>query len=178
MWVTSKSGWFNCGEEKLSCPNFLWGLWTSSWRLSMPEELLLLHQRQRLVVLCKTKSSFKVFPWFVMFLFSKKAANSINKEVMLHTHTHRVNNWCQQRCQEMVVPKVEFEVIQEQSKRRFVPADFWSFVGRWQSWCWSHYPSCYNHGSVENGCISNNSARLFRIIFHWTMIMGERVQFS
>ena len=33
-----------------------------------------------------------------------------------------------------------------------------------------------NHGSVENGCISNISFLSFRVIFHWTMIMRERVE--
>ena len=37
------------------------------------------------------------------------------------------------------------------------------------------YPSSHNHGSVENGCISNISFLSFRVVFHWTMIMGERV---
>ena len=37
------------------------------------------------------------------------------------------------------------------------------------------YPSSHNHGSVENGCISNMSFLSFRVIFHWTMIMGGSV---
>ena len=39
------------------------------------------------------------------------------------------------------------------------------------------YPSSHNHGNqLKNGCISNISFLSFRVIFHWTMIMGERVQ--
>ena len=38
------------------------------------------------------------------------------------------------------------------------------------------YPYSHNHGSVENGCISNISFLSFRVIFHWTMIMRERVE--
>ena len=82
-----------------------------------------------------------------------------------------IRRWCcthSQRCQEMVVPKVEFEVIQEQSKRRWKRRLFcrWSmaklvlvslpFLLWWP---------------VENGCISN-SLLSFRGIFHWT-IVGE-----
>ena len=37
------------------------------------------------------------------------------------------------------------------------------------------YPSSHHHGSVENGCISNMSFLSFRVIFHRTMTMGERV---
>ena len=38
------------------------------------------------------------------------------------------------------------------------------------------YPPSHNHGSVENGCISNIRFLSFRgPIFHETMIMGERV---
>ena len=37
------------------------------------------------------------------------------------------------------------------------------------------YPSSQNHGSVESGCISNIRFLSSRMIFHWTMIMGERV---
>ena len=37
------------------------------------------------------------------------------------------------------------------------------------------YPSSQNYGSVENGCISNIRFLSTRVIFHWTMIMGERV---
>ena len=36
------------------------------------------------------------------------------------------------------------------------------------------YLSSHNHGSVENWCISNVSFLSFGVIFHWTMIMGER----
>ena len=36
-------------------------------------------------------------------------------------------------------------------------------------------PSSQNHGSVENGCVSNIRFLSFRVIFHWTVIMGERV---
>ena len=36
-------------------------------------------------------------------------------------------------------------------------------------------PSSQNHGSVENGCVSKIRFLSFRVIFHWTVIMGERV---
>ena len=38
------------------------------------------------------------------------------------------------------------------------------------------FPSSHNHGSVENDCISNISFLSFRVVFHETMIMGERVK--
>ena len=39
------------------------------------------------------------------------------------------------------------------------------------------YPSSHNHGSVKNeGCISNMMKFLsFGLVFHWTIIVGERV---
>ena len=37
---------------------------------------------------------------------------------------------------------------------------------------YSIYPSSHNHGSVKNGCISNTSFLSFRVVFHWTMIVG------
>ena len=36
-------------------------------------------------------------------------------------------------------------------------------------------PSSQNHGSVENGYVSKIRFLSFRVIFHWTVIMGERV---
>ncbi len=41
---------------------------------------------------------------------------------------------------------------------------------------WHNHSSSHNHGSVENGCIFNISfLSIWRLIFHWTMIMGERI---
>ena len=37
------------------------------------------------------------------------------------------------------------------------------------------YLSSHSHGSMEHGCISNSSYLSNTAIFHWTMIMGERV---
>ena len=41
---------------------------------------------------------------------------------------------------------------------------------------WAMYPTSHNHGSVKNGCISNRIVTFSTTaMFHWTMIMGERV---
>ena len=38
------------------------------------------------------------------------------------------------------------------------------------------YSSSHNHGSMENGCVSNICFLSFRVILHWTMITWARVQ--
>ena len=53
----------------------------------------------------------------------------------------------------------------------------WRLLKYWTIYIYIEiHPSSHNHGSVENGCITNMSFLSFRgPIFHWTMIMGERV---